>query len=83
MEAVRLGEEDALSKESVGVMTGEKFDGKDESDENWNVMENVYQPMIASMNKMDDDDKTENDESHGEQKKKTFLEQGLKPPCSA
>lgn len=37
--------------------------------------------MIVLMNKMDDDDKIENDESYGEQKKKIFLEQGLKLLC--
>lgn len=81
MEAVRLSEEDALLKVSFGVMTGEKFDCKDESDENWNGMKSLCQLMTALMNKMDDDDTTENEENHDVQK--TFLEQGLKPPCSA
>lgn len=81
MEAVRLSEEDALLKVSFGVMTGEKFDCKDESDENWNGMKSLCQLMTALMNKMDDDDTTENEENHDVQK--TFLEQGSKPPCSA
>lgn len=68
-------------KVPFGVMTGEKFDCKDESDENWNGMKSLCQLMTALMNKMDDDDTTENEENHDVQK--TFLEQGLKPPCSA